>query len=302
MKYAAALLLVFFLGPQDQRIRIGIIGLDCSHAVDFTKLIQKRADAAVVAAFRAGSPDIEASAARIDKFTSDIQKLNVVVVDSVDELLKRVDAVLITSVDGRAHLEQARKCFAAHKRVFIDKPLAASLKDGREIAQLSRESGTPFFSASAFRFFEPMRRLKELKPLGCDAYSPATEEPHHPGLFWYGIHGVEIVYTLMGPGCESVRYSGDVVVARWKDGRSATLRAIRKGGDGYGVTVLGEKKIRHATDADGPVYDGPAEAIVKFFQTGEAPVPPDEMLEVLAFMEAAEESRTKDGAPIRIAW
>jgi predicted dehydrogenase len=316
LKYALILALLAPL-PQDEPIKVGIVGLDTSHVVAFTQLLNdpKNANhvpgAKVVCAFKGGSADIESSASRVEGFTKTLQeKWGVEIVDSIEELCKKVDAVLLESVDGRPHLEQAKPILAARKKVFIDKPLAASLKDGREIARLAKETGTPFFSASSVRFYETIIKTKEDatigKVVGCDSFSPCSLESHHPDLFWYGIHGVEALYAVMGEGCESVRCSfaqdTHLVVGRWKDGRTGTFRGIRKGYNGYGVTVFGDKAIRSSLTVQGAKNDYRALVveIVKFFKTGQAPVPVDEMLEVLAFMEAADASKAKGGAEVRL--
>ncbi|RPH42449.1 MAG: gfo/Idh/MocA family oxidoreductase, partial [Planctomycetota bacterium] len=184
IKYVLALA-VLFAAPQEEPIKVGIIGLDTSHVVAFTTLMNDPKSpnhvpgAKVVAAFKGGSPDIESSHTRVEGFAKTLQeKWGVEIVDSIEALCKKVDAVLLESVDGRPHLEQVRPVFAAKKRVFIDKPLAGSLKDGREIARLSKESGTPFFSASSIRFYETIVKTKEDpaigKVLGCDSWSPAS--------------------------------------------------------------------------------------------------------------------------------
>ncbi|HVR86103.1 MAG TPA: Gfo/Idh/MocA family oxidoreductase [Planctomycetota bacterium] len=315
MKFALVLALLF-ANAEDEPIRVGIVGLDTSHVVAFTQLLNdpKNANyipgAKVVCAFKGGSPDVESSASRVEGFTKTLQeKWGVEIVDSVEALCAKVDAVLLESVDGRPHLAQARPIFAAKKRVFIDKPLAGSYRDGVEIARLAKESGTPFFSASSVRFYDAITKTKEDpaigKVQGCDAFSPASLEPHHPDLFWYGVHGVEALYTVMGPGCESVRRSfekdTDLVVGRWKDGRTATYRGIRKGKADYGVTIFGEKAVRSSLSVQAKNdYHNLVVEIVKFFKTGTAPVSVEEMLEVLAFMEAADVSKAKNGAEVRL--
>ena len=315
VKYAVALALLF-LRAEDEPIRIGIVGLDTSHVEAFTQLLNDPKNpghipgAKVVAAFKGGSPDVEASATRVDKFTKTLaEKWGVEMVDSIETLCTKVDAVLLESVDGRPHLAQARPVFAAKKRVFIDKPLAGSYKDGVEIARLSKETGTPFFSASSVRFYDSIVKTKEDpalgRILGCDSFSPASLEPHHPDLFWYGVHGVEALFAVMGTGCESVRCTADkdthLVVGRWKDGRTATYRGIRKGKADYGVTVFGEKAVRSSLALPGSHdYRNLLVEIVKFFKTGVSPVSPEEMLEVLAFMEAADVSKSKGGAEVRL--
>jgi len=317
MKAALVLALLLPGTPEDVPIKIGIVGLDTSHVTAFTALLNDPKSpnhvpgARVVCAYKGGSPDVESSATRVEGFTKTLQeKWGVEIVDSIETLCTKVDAVLLESVDGRPHLEQAKPIFAAKKRVFIDKPLAGTYHDGLEIARLSKESGTPFFSASSVRFYEAIIKTKEDpalgKILGCDSYSPASLEPHHPDLFWYGVHGVEALYSVMGAGCESVRCSMDkdthLVVGRWKDGRVATFRGIRKGKADYGVTVFGEKAVKSSLGLPGGHdYRALLVEIVKFFKTGTPPVSTEECLEVLAFMQAADVSKSRDGAEVKLA-
>lgn len=287
----------------DSPLRLGIIGLDTSHCVAFTRILNDPANemhvagARVVAAYPGGSPDIPSSIDRLPKFRQELEeKWQIQIVDSIEALLPLVDAVLLESVDGRPHLDQVRPVFAAGKRVFIDKPLAGSLEDAREIVRLSKESGVPFFSASSLRFFPGVAQLAEgpEKVLAADAFSPASLEPHHPDLYWYGIHGVEILYTLMGPGCKEVTRvfndDGEVVVGLWNDGRIGTFRGLRTGPHDYGALVIKEKGIHRAPPIDGSLYQGLVKEIVKFFQTGEPPVSPEETLEMFEFMTAAQVS------------
>ncbi len=299
-------------GAQTPEIRIGIVGTDTSHVTAFTKMLHDRSDpnyvagARVVAAFKGGSPEIEASRTRIDRFAAELsEKWGVEFVDSIDALAAKVDAVLLESVDGRAHLEQVRPVFKAKKRVFIDKPLAASYADAREIARLSRESGVPFFSSSSLRFVEDLQAIKSGGITGAFTFGPENLEPHHPDLFWYGIHAVEMLYTLLGPGCEQltrvVSDSGDTVTCRWKDGRIGTMRGLLRGRQDYGAVAFGEKTVRATPVPMASDYRGLVVEIVKFFQTGVSPVSVDETLEIMAFMEAAESSKQRGGAPVALA-
>ncbi len=300
---------------QTQEIKVGVIGLDTSHVTAFTKLLNDRSDpnhvpgARVVAAFKGGSPDVEASRARIERFTAEMKdKWGVEIVGSIEELCKKVDAALLESVDGRPHLNQVRPVFAAGKRVFIDKPLAASYADAREIVRLSRESGTPFFSSSSLRFADDLQAMKRDEKLGAllgaFTYGPAPTEPHHPDLFWYGIHAVEMLYALMGPGCESVTRvhtdGADVVVGKWKGGRVGTMHGIRDGKQDYGALAFGAKANLATPTPMKYDYRNLLVEIVRFFQTGTPPVPPEETLEIMAFMEAADLSKSRGGAPVML--
>lgn len=310
---------------QERQIRVGLIGLDTSHAVAFTQLLNDPArpdhvpGARVVAAFKQGTPEIEASATRIDKFTAELRDTwKIEIVDSVDELLRRVDAVMLSSVDGRAHLAQARAVLAAKKPLFVDKPFTASVKDAVELARLARENNTPVFSSSSLRYTDDVQGVKRdprvQQVQGAITWGPATLEPHHPDLFWYGIHAVEMLYTFMGPGCERVTrtYSAgaDAVVGHWKDGRIGIVRGTRDSAQTYGQVVFGPKAIvtapepsNTASSASMPKrssYYGLLVAIVDFFRTGKSPVPIDETLEIMAFMEAADLSKARNGAPVAL--
>ena len=295
-----------------EQLKVGIIGLDTSHAIAFTKELNNEnaeADVAgcpVVAVYPKGSPDIESSVSRVPDYTVQIEKLGVRVVPSIDELLKQVDCVLLETNDGRPHLEQALPVFQAGKPVFIDKPVAGSLADAIAIYKAAAKYNCPTFSSSSLRYAKGAQELRSGslgKILGCDAYSPCSLEATHPDLFWYGIHGCETLFTVMGPGCESVTRvttpDFDLAVGKWKDGRIGTFRGIRsKGGSGYGGTAFGEKGVREIGNYGG--YRPLIVEIVKFFKTKQAPIDPAETLNLYAFMEAADESKRKGGAPATI--
>jgi hypothetical protein len=189
--------------------------------------------------------------------------------------------------------------------MFIDKPLAASLADVIKIFDAARNYHVNIFSSSSLRFIPGAKEIEEGKignVLGADTYSPATIEKTHPDLFWYGIHGVELLYTVMGIGCEKVSriYSEktDIVIGTWKDGRIGTFRGMRWGKPDFGGTVFGEKAISVLSQWEG--YKPLLIEIIKFFQAGVAPVTQQETLEIYAFMEAADESKRNGGSEVSI--
>lgn len=296
---------------EDETLRIGIIGLDTSHAIAFTQefnrspAAEEMQNCRVVAAYPHGSRDIESSVSRIPKYTEQIQEMGVEIVDSIDALLERVDCVLLETNDGRPHLEQALQVFRAGKPVFVDKPLAASLEDAVAIFKAAAHYDVPVFSSSSLRYSETTQAIRNGslgRVLGCDAYSPCSLEETHPDLFWYGIHGVETLFTCMGAGCESVSRTStpdfDVVVGRWDDGRIGTFRGIRSGKSGYGGTAFGEQEIATLGPYGG--YQPLLVEIARFFRTGEAPVDPAETIEIYAFMQAADESKARGGEPVSV--
>ena len=297
--------------PVQKGKRVGIIGLDTSHSTAFTKTLNNPEAGPdfggyrVVAAYPKGSNDIESSTKRIPGYTEEVKKQNVKIVDSIKKLLAEVDVVLLETNDGRLHLEQVLPVLKAGKRVFIDKPIAASLKDTVAIFEAAKQYKVPVFSSSSLRYLASAQEVvqgKVGKVLGADTYSPATLEKTHPDLFWYGIHGVETLFTVMGTGCKSVvrhsTESTEIVVGTWQDNRIGTFRGTRTGTHDYGGTVFGEK----GNVALGPYsgYDSLLVQIIKFFDSGQPPVSPEETIEIYAFMEAADESKRQSNQPITL--
>lgn len=297
--------------PQEERtLRAGMIGLDTSHVIAFAKIFNAENPSEDVAGIRivAGYPggtDIPASRDRVGKFTEQLREMGIEIVETIPELLERVDVVLLESVDGRIHLEEARPVIAAGKPLFIDKPIAGSLVEAIMIFELAERAGVPCFSSSSIRFGDDLlaaRNNDKLGPIaGCAAWGPCTYQEGQPDLFFYGIHGVEGLFTVMGTGCQTVTRTHtedtDLVVGVWEGGRIGTYRGIRNNASGFGFTIFGSKAI---TQADRGSYEQLCREITRFFKTGTPPVPANETLEIFAFMEAADASREQGGATISL--
>jgi predicted dehydrogenase len=307
----AACILPFSLGASglfSEALKIGIIGLDTSHSPAFAKYFNTDTSGKfrVVAAYPHGSADIESSVSRIPKYTAEVKTYGVEIVDSIKSLLQRVDVVLLETNDGRLHREQAFQVIEAGKPMFIDKPVAASFADVKAIYSKANAASVPIFSASSLRYMKTCQQVRYEnvvgKVLGADSFSPATIEPHHPDLFWYGIHGVEILFTVMGPGCESVtrfhQNNVDVVVGLWGDGRIGTFRGTREGKHEYGGTAYGSDGNLVLGPFNG--YDDLSGRIAEFFTSKKSPIDPRETLEIYAFMEAADESKRTGGSAVKL--
>lgn len=307
-------LLILGLAPlRAADLRIGIIGTDTSHVTAFTRVLNDPANPdhipgfRVVAAYKGGSMDIPSSRSRVEEYATEIHdRWGVEIVPSIAAMAGRVDAILLESVDGRTHLDQARQALALHKPLFIDKPLASTLADAREIAKLAAAARAPWFSASSLRFGDLVASARIPDATGITVWGPGPVEEHHAlDLSWYGVHPVEMLYALMGPGCESVtRTAGgtdaagtDVITGRWKDGRVGSVRVIRPN-SGYGAVSFGAKEIRQGrTDVAPFSYVLLLKQIVKFFETGVPPVANSETLETISFMDAAQRSKQSGGQP-----
>jgi predicted dehydrogenase len=288
--------------------KLGIIGTDTSHAGAFANLLNGGTvkGAQIVAAYKGGSADIESSRTRVDKYAEELKtKWGVEIVNDIPTLASKVDGILLLSLDGRTHLSQFRAALAAKKPVFIDKPLASTLADAREIARLAKDAGVPWFSASSLRYSEITSTLSGPGILGAMVWGPGPFEEHHQlELSWYAIHPIEILFTLMGPGCEEVtRISGadsDEITCKWKDGRLGTVRALRPYGT-YGAVVFRKDGVDMSPAKPHTDYEGLVREIVKFIETGKPPVSNADTLEILAFMDAAQRSKEAGGKPMRLS-
>jgi hypothetical protein len=296
-------------------IRVGIIGTDISHVIQFSRILNNSTDpehvsgAKIIAAYKGGSPDIVSSRTRVEGYAKELQKTwGIEMVPDIPTLCTKVDAIVLESGDGRIHLEQVKPVIAAHKPVFIDKPVAAKLEDVREIDRLAKAAGVPWFSSSGLRFGQIATTMKFPDITGVSVWGPGPfEEHHYLELAWYAIHPIEILYTLMGPGCEEVsRIAGgdfssgsDVITGRWKDGRIGSVRTLRPSGD-YGAVVFRPKQILQSPPKVPYSYAPLVKQIVTFFETRQPPVPNEETLEIYAFMDAAQRSKEAGGKPMRL--
>lgn len=295
----------FRLYAQDV-IKIGIIGLDTSHSTAFTELLNGDSDDKfvkefeVVAAYPYGSKTIQSSYERIPGYIEEVKKHGVEITSSIAELLDKVDCVMLETNDGRIHLEQAMEVFKSGKICYIDKPIGATLGQAIAIYEMAEKHNVPIFSSSALRYSPQNQKLRNGefgKILGADCYSPHKVEPTHPDFGFYGIHGVETLYTLMGTGCESVNrmssQDADVVVGRWKDGRIGTFRGIKEGPAIYGGTAYTPKGSIAAGGYEG--YKVLLDQILTFFKTGVAPISKEETIEIFTFMKASNMSKEQNG-------
>lgn len=292
-------------------IRIGMIGLDTSHAPAFAKIFNAAepkpefAGMRVVAAFPGGT-DLPASRDRVKGFTDQIRAMGIEIVESIPALLPKVDVVLLESVDGRIHLQEARPVLEAGKPVFIDKPLAGSLAEAVAIADLARRRGVPWFSSSSLRYYASVQTLKTDSALGeivgAHTWGTCTYQEDTPDMFFYGIHGIEMLYALMGPGCEAVARlqtdDADLLSGQWKGGRAGSFRGIRRHKSEFGAVAFGAKGIAAAGKGGG--YEELCREIAGFFRSRKPPVSAEETLEIFAFMEAADESKRRGGVPVRL--
>ncbi|HZU25799.1 MAG TPA: Gfo/Idh/MocA family oxidoreductase [Bryobacteraceae bacterium] len=291
-------------------LRLGIIGTDTSHVIEFTKMLNDSASpdhvagARVVAAFKGGSTAMPESYRRVDKFADELRsRWQVEFVPDIGALCGRVDGIMLESVDGQQHLAQVKEAVKCGKPMWIDKPLASTLADAREIARIARDAHVPWFSASSLRFSDIAAAVKSEDNTGAIAWGPGSLGSSGLDLAWYAIHTVELLYAILGPGCEEVTRvhtdASDVIVGRWRGGRIGEVRAMRPG-DGYGALAFRAKGVAASPPNAEDAYRPLVVRIVRFFETGRPPVSNEETLETMEFMDAAQRSMASDGAPVKL--
>lgn len=304
-------LFAFALGATAQK-RIGMIGLDTSHSIEFVKMfnnpsaeLPELAGYRVTVAFPHGSYTIPSSYERIPAYTDTVKKYGVQIAASIDELLKQVDFVLLETNDGNLHLEQAAQVIKAGKPMFIDKPMAGHLSDVIAIFELAAQYNVPLFSSSSLRYTANTQAIASGKygeVIGADSYGPDSSEPSHGEFTWYAIHAVEALYTLMGTGCQSVTCATvpgtEVVTGVWDKDRIGTMRANTKAKYVFGGTAF-TKEGAFQLGSEIP-YKVLLKHIAEFFSTKKVPVNPMETIELFAFMEAASVSKARGGVPVTI--
>ena len=295
-------------------LRIGLIGLDTSHVEGFAALLNDPknpdhvAGGRITAGFPGGSPDFALSADRVAGFTKTLrEKHGVGILESPRDVAAGVDAVIHTSVDGRVHLEQFRQFADLRRPVFIDKPFATTSADARAIAALARRHKVSVFSCSSLRyagsFQSALADAAGGKIIGAEFFGPLYIQPTQPGFFWYGVHTAEMLYASLGAGCARVRVIStpdhDVAVGTWRDGRIGLIRGDRAGNKAFGGAIHREHANQWVDVEAGRRPDiGLTIAIMNFFQGGPAPVALHETVEIIRFLEAANESRDHAGREV----
>lgn len=297
-------------------LKIGMIGLDTSHVTAFADILNNTANAhhipgaTITHAFPGGSADFHLSINRVKGFTEKLRdQYNVKIVDSIDAACAETDLVFIESVDGRVHLEQFKQVMKFKKPVFIDKPFTVNGDEAAEIFRLAKSAGIAVMSASSLRYgdeFAAHCKAKKETLIGLDAYGPMSIEPTQGGLFWYGIHTVEMIVTALGANAVEVRAyqndNHDTATITFADGRVATLHGVRNGHGSFGV-VFHEAKGVTFCDAYGsskvPPYALMLRDVLANLPQGKSGIPDAETLAIIRIIDACNESRVS-GKPVKV--
>ena len=147
---------------------------------------------------------------------------------SIRDLCRNTDAILVLSVDTSARMRELREAASCHKPLFVDKPLGGSLEQARQVAGFLDEEHIPWFSSSSLRYGHEQRPAGVL---GAETWGPGKYIEGFPlDLTYYGIHSIESLYSIMGPGVVQVAQTRTadtaMITLTWADGRIGTVRLI----------------------------------------------------------------------------
>jgi len=284
-----------------RELKAGIIGLDTSHTIEFTRRLQapdcfsdqKVEGMKVISCLRFPSPF--QSESDQDKRQVQLEQWGVKVSRKLEEVLNGVNVLLLEINDPSLHLDYFKKIMDVGKPIFLDKPPADTLKNAQEIFRCAREKNIKLFSASSLRFAPQViqlpREISQSKVGG--ALGPLGKAPAGSSIVWYGIHTAEMVQSVMGIGAKKVFGRRDPMgvsgIIEYGDGRRATIQ-LNEGIYHYAVMGLNDKVVKFLPVDASCLYTDLLKKIVEFFRGGEAPVSLEESVEVQAILEALEKS------------
>ena len=295
-------------------LRLGIVDLDSSHSVEFSRRFNHAGidreqwvdGAQVVAAWSGGSV---MAPERISGFQAELESIGIEIVDRRERLMEQIDGVLILSLCGGSHLDRARPFLEAGIPTFVDKPFACSVSDAQQIIELAEDNQTTMLSSSALRFSQEVKESaihdKRLgRTTGALTYGPAKRASGNPGLFHYGIHSVELLFELLGDGCETVSTTwtenAEVATGVWADGRIGTVRGNRTGMTSYGFVAYCEEGVVADSVSTRFSYRNLCREIISSFKSGQPTVSHKSSLDVVRFVQASLKSEQSGGQPVSL--
>ena len=231
------------------------------------------------------------------------------VASQLEDVAADVDGVIVVDDITMTHQRRARPFLERGLPTFIDKPLSGSLAEAAELVAVAERSGAPLMSTSALRYARELREQREqIDAAGELSLAIAVCQGQYLGedaLIHYGIHPLELAYSVLGPGVESVTSvagaGGNVVNLEYADGRTLVLLVFPDIAQIFRLDVYGAAGSASVRVEDWDAFY--AEMLATFVQMvhdGAPPVPLGETLEIVQVLTAAMRSRREDGATIAL--
>jgi predicted dehydrogenase len=285
--------------------RIGIIGAENSHTAAIAKTINidKKIPGFVVEYVWGETEQFAKAAAEKGSIPT--------IVEKPSEMKGKIDAIIIDHRHPKYHLAAARPFLGEGIPIFIDKPFCYRLDKGKAFLAEARKAKTPIASFSVLPHQKTFQNFKKKLDQAETIVSAGTAGPcdlksPNGGVFFYGIHQVDMVLVAFGYDVEAVRMTcngennatGQLL---YQDGKIVTMDLIKAGAPGFGIhAVTNDGVISKSIKMDANMYLGGIRTFIKMFRTGKEPVTAEQMLRPVAVLEALQKSQ-KSGKTERVA-
>lgn len=285
-------------------MRIGIVGAENSHCAHIAKSLNLEKDLPgwEVTHVWGETPEFAAKAARDGAIRN--------IVQDYAEMIGQIDGVVVDHRDGKYHLAAARPFVAAGIPAFIDKPFCTDLDEGIEFVRFARSRGTPITSfsvvslqSSVLGFNEAARKLGRLRAMVTEG--PCDVESGYGGVFFYGIHQVEMVCNLLNAKplqVSTMRHGEDAVATvTFESGPVVTFVLLKDvWSPGFTATAYGDGGAHYAElPFDQKMYVAGIQIFCEMFAARREPLPPRAYLRPVAMLEAMRTS-LQTGKPERV--
>jgi hypothetical protein len=279
--------------------KITLIGTDSTHCYAFAKLLNSsNSDWEIKYAIRDYRSELPISVSRREKIEKEMSNnFDIQVFDFLtEEILTSTDAFIIASVDANLHVSQFKKIAQYKKPIFIDKPITYSSKDAKEIDKISKEQNAPYFSSSSLRFSESIVGSSEFvfgkSNWNLTVEGPLTFERGIPGMFWYGIHIVEALLTIVPEDftIDNIQINKEKNIIEIylisKEKRAVLIGDLTGTSSFRGHIYSNNKELLFDVENDNmPLYQYLLTEIIAFFETQQSPVNFIETSRVLTLVE-----------------
>ena len=270
--------------------RVGIIGSENSHAMAFSEIFninnkEQYPDIQVVAIY---GEDQAASEAVRDKCGVEIM--------NPEEMLGKVDAIMVTSRDGALHAGYAKPFIEAGIPAFVDKPLTRDVDEAIALMRLAKEKKVPIVGGSSLKYPEDLQELKNViaagEVRGADLAAPVSMDNPYGGFFFYASHLVEMTMAIFGsqPRKISAYRTADSVTAMVRFDNCDVTNHFNEGNYRYSATIYTKDQTVFKELDVSKIYQHECDAFARMLRTGEMEQTYEELVMPVAYIAAIEKA------------
>jgi predicted dehydrogenase len=275
-------------------IRIGIIGAENTHTATIANIINalKLIKGCSVDYVWGETPKFAKEAAKAGGIANVVKK-------PID-MLDKIDAVIVDHRHPKYHLNAVLPFVKKGIVTFVDKPFCYRAAKGKAFLKIAKQNGVPVTSHSALpqqksykKFVKKMEGIGNI--VGGVTYGPCDIRDPNGGIFFYGIHQVDMVINAFGYNVSAVHVCkrGKNATAQliYPDGKIVVMHCIKEGLKSFYMTAIGDKDLIHSKIAfDEHMHLPGTQRITKMFKTGKEPLTHAQILKPVQILEALEKS------------